>query len=262
MKPRLPLGLRTKLCATSRLTVLALALVSALATTPAIGADRVGTGPDAYQVRGFDTYHGDHADRERKPFDWPAVVRGGQSFVMLKATQGTGFTDGWFARDLAGARSVDLIRSGYHYFTADKGGAAQADHFLGVLRREGFTGTQPGELPPVLDLEECERDGHRLRLAEVKAFVERVEKVSGTSPIVYTRRNFVDECLGGTKELSGHRVWLARYGSTPPRPLPGAEGWDFWQYTDRANVPGVGSEVDANVFHGDRAALRRLAHLG
>ncbi|MGW4893527.1 glycoside hydrolase family 25 protein [Kitasatospora sp. NPDC004240] len=257
---------RPRLRAALRAVTMAAALAASLGTTlfgPSVaGADPRAAGPDAYTVRGFDTYHGDHGERETRPFDWPAVARGGQSFVFLKATQGTDFTDPWFARDLAGARSVDLIRSGYHFFTADKGGAAQADHFVNVLRREGFTGTHPGELPPVLDLEQCERGGHRLKLAEVKAFLDRVERATGSAPLVYTRRTFVDECLGGTEALSGYRVWLARYGDTPPRPLPGGRGWDFWQYSDHRPVPGVGTKVDANVFHGDRAALRRLAHLG
>ncbi|MEU6238197.1 glycoside hydrolase family 25 protein [Kitasatospora sp. NPDC047058] len=246
-------------------TAVAAALVSALGTAalwPAAPAGATGAGPEAYAVRGIDSYHGDHGPKEDQAFDWKAIAGSGQSFAMLKATQGTGFTDGWFARDLAGARSAGLIRTGYHYFTADQDGAAQADHFLDVLHRENFTGTAPGELPPVLDLEQCEKAGHRLRLGQVKAFLQRVRQVTGADPIVYTRRNVVDECLGGTEELSGHAVWLARYGTTPPQPLPGGTGWDFWQYTDRASVPGTPGTVDASVFHGDPAALRRLAHQG
>ncbi|MFG3054029.1 glycoside hydrolase family 25 protein [Kitasatospora sp. NPDC048239] len=261
------LRLRTTLCTTLRAAAVAAVVAAAVGTTalgPATTADAAGTGTgqDRYRVRGIDTYHGNHGPQEKQAFDWPAIARSGQSFAMLKATQGTGFTDGWFARDLAGARSVDLIRSGYHYFTADQDGAAQADHFLDVLHREGFTGTHPGELPPVLDLEQCRSGGHRLQLGQVKAFIARVEQATGAAPIVYTRKGFVDDCLGGTKELSGHKVWLARYGDTPPEPLPGAAGWEFWQYTDHASVPGTAGGVDASVFHGDQAALRRLAHLG
>ncbi|WP_354644665.1 glycoside hydrolase family 25 protein [Kitasatospora camelliae] len=246
-------------------TAVAASVVSALgaaALGPAAPAGAAGAGPEAYAVRGIDSYHGDHGPKEDQAFDWKAIAGSGQSFVMLKATQGTGFTDGWFARDLAGARSVGLIHTGYHYFTADQDGTAQADHFLDVLHREHFSGTAPGELPPVLDLEQCEKAGHRLQLGQVKAFLQRVRQVTGTDPIVYTRRNIVDECLGGTRELSGHPVWLARYGTTPPQPLPGGTGWDFWQYTDRASVPGTPGRVDASVFHADRAALRRLAHQG
>ncbi|MFF7453419.1 glycoside hydrolase family 25 protein [Kitasatospora sp. NPDC008115] len=240
------------------------ALAAALAAPgPVTPAGAAGTGPDAYTVRGFDSSHHSHETRNGdKAFDWPAVARGGQSFVYLKATEGLTFDDGWFGRDLAGARSVGLVHGAYHFFKPDKDGAAQADHFVDVLRREGLTGSRPGELPPALDLEECGKDG-RIPLGQVKAFLQRVRQATGTEPVVYTRRNVVDDCLGGTKELSGYRSWLARYGSTEPRPLPGATGWDFWQYSERAEVPGTaGLPMDADVFHGDRAALRRLAHLG
>ncbi|MFE7559606.1 glycoside hydrolase family 25 protein [Kitasatospora sp. NPDC057500] len=242
--------------------------VAALAATlaapgPVTPAGAAGTGPDAYTVRGFDSSHHSHETRNGdKAFDWPAVAGGGQSFVYLKATEGLTFDDGWFGRDLAGARSVGLVHGGYHFFEPDKDGAAQADHFVDVLRREGLTGGGPGELPPALDLEECGKDG-RIPLGQVKAFLQRVRQATGTEPVVYTRRDVVDDCLGGTEELSGYRSWLARYGSAEPRPLPGAAGWDFWQYSERAQVPGTaGLPMDADVFHGDRAALRRLAHLG
>ncbi|MBP0451010.1 glycoside hydrolase family 25 protein [Kitasatospora sp. RG8] len=243
-------------------TTAALAVtVVALGPVPPAGA--AGTGPDAYTVRGFDSSHHNHETKNGdKAYDWPAVVRGGQSFVYLKATEGLTFDDGWFGRDIAGARSVDLVHGAYHFFKPDKDGTAQADHFLDVLRREGLTGAGPGELPPALDLEECGKDG-RIPLGQVKAFLQRVRQVTGTAPVVYTRRNVVDECLGGTKDLAGHRSWLARYGTTAPQPLPGAAGWDFWQHSERAGVPGTaGLPMDADVFHGDLAALHRLAHVG
>ncbi|GHF83084.1 glycosyl hydrolase [Kitasatospora xanthocidica] len=241
-------------------TALALSALGATALGPAASAD---AGPQAYSVRGFDSSHHSHdTGHGDQAYDWPAIARGGQSFVYLKATDGLTFDDGWFTRDLAGARSVNLIHGAYHFFRPDSDGTAQADHFLDVTRRAGHTGTKAGELPPALDLEQCTRDGHRLQLAQVKAFLKRVEQATGTAPIVYTRRDIVDDCLGGTKELSGHHTWLARYGTTEPRPLPGATGWDFWQYSEQATVPGTaGHPMDADVFHGDRAALRRLAHL-
>ncbi|BAJ26648.1 MULTISPECIES: glycoside hydrolase family 25 protein [Kitasatospora] len=242
-------------------TACALALPGLL---PAAGTAGAAGGPQTYQVRGFDSSHHNHETKDAgdRPYDWPAVVRGGQDFVYLKATDGRTGRDGWFSRDLAGARTAGLIHGAYHYFQAGQDGAAQAEHFLDTLHAAGHTGAKPGELPPALDLEECERDGHRLEIAQVKAFLQRVERATGSAPVVYTRRDVVDDCLGGTKDLSAHPAWLARYSTTEPRPLPGATGWDFWQYSEQTKVPGTaGLPMDADVFHGDRAALRRLAHL-
>ncbi|MGW7448031.1 glycoside hydrolase family 25 protein [Kitasatospora sp. NPDC054795] len=258
-RPRIRTALRTALVAA--LTALVAAAPTALA--PAADADAAG-GPQAYAVHGFDSSHHNHeTDHGEQAYDWPAIARGGQSFVYLKATEGLTFDDGWFTRDLAGARSVNLAHGAYHYFKPDKDGAAQADHFLDVLRRAGHSGGRAGELPPAVDVEECGRDGHRLQLAQLKTFLQRVQQAAGTAPVLYTRRDIVDDCLGGTKDLSGHHAWLARYGTTEPRPLPGATGWDFWQHSQQARIPGTaGLPMDADVFHGDRAALRRLAHSG
>ncbi|MBD0676304.1 glycoside hydrolase family 25 protein [Streptomyces sp. CBMA156] len=260
-RPRTRTALRTAVVtALAALTVLAAAPAGLV---PAASADAAG-GPQTYAVHGFDSSHHSHeTEGGDRAYDWPAIVRGGRSFVYLKATEGLTFDDGWFTRDLAGARSVNLPHGAYHYFKADKEGAAQADHFLAALRRAGHTGGKPGELPPAVDVEECRHDGHPLRLDQLKAFLQRVRQATGTAPVLYTRRDIVDDCLGGTRDLAGHRAWLARYGTTEPRPLPGATGWDFWQHSEQARIPGTaGRPMDADVFHGDHAALRRLAHLG
>ncbi|MET8862809.1 GH25 family lysozyme [Nonomuraea sp. NPDC004580] len=120
-------------------------------------------------------------------FDWRAIVAG-QKFISIKATTGECSVDPWFARDLAGARSVDLIRTAYHYFTAGQDGASQADHFLRVTRAQGLSWRNAYEPPPVLDLEECIRDGKRLQLAEVQKFLARVTQVSGVQPTIYTQK--------------------------------------------------------------------------
>ncbi|MFI9787020.1 glycoside hydrolase family 25 protein [Kitasatospora sp. NPDC051984] len=239
-----------------------LALAAFGPAAPAAPADAAG-GPQTYTVRGFDSSHHNHETRNgEKAYDWPAIAHDGQQFVWLKATEGTGTVDNWFTRDLAGARSANLIHGAYHYFRPDQDGAAQADHFLDTLRGAGHTGTKPGELPPAVDVEACTRDGHRLQPAQLGAFLRRVEHATGSAPAVYTRRDIIDDCLGGTKDLAGHPSWLARYGTTEPRPLPGATTWDFWQHSDHAQLPGTaGLPMDADVFHGDPAALRRLAHL-
>ncbi|MFJ1796345.1 glycoside hydrolase family 25 protein [Kitasatospora griseola] len=246
-----------------RATVLAVAaLALALPTLGRATVADAADGPQAYAVHGFDSSHYNHeAKNGEQAYDWPAIVRGGQQFVYLKATEGTGTADRWFTPDLDGARSVHLIHGAYHYYRPDQDGAAQADHFLDALRAAGHTGGKPGELPPAVDIEECARDGHPLQPAQVEAFLQRVEHATGTAPAVYTRNDIADQCLRGVKDLAAHPGWLARWGGTEPRPLPGSTAWDFWQHSDHARIPGtVGHPMDADVFHGDRAALRRLAH--
>lgn len=213
---------------------------------------------DSYPVSGPDTSHHNHSDG--KAFDWSAIA-GSQKFISLKATQGTKFVDPWFARDLAGAKSVKLIRTAYHFFTAGEDGTAQADHFLRATGAQGLTGRGAYELPLALDLEECTRGGKQLQLIEVQKFLARVTQVTGVNPTIYTRKAFIDSCLGGTSALGTYRVWLARYNTVEPLPIPGGTGWSFWQYTDKAQVAGIPGAVDHNYFRLSYASLKRLAHV-
>ena len=125
-----------------------LAAVATVATaSPALAVDPGGN----YPVRGIDTSHYQHPNGST-PIDWNRVAAGGWKFAFVKATQGTSYTDEWFARDLAGAKQAGLPRAPYHFLEAGDG-AAQAQHFLQVANQAGYTGTQAGELPPALDLE-------------------------------------------------------------------------------------------------------------
>ncbi|GAA4950127.1 lysozyme [Nonomuraea thailandensis] len=223
---------------------------------------RATTGPGGYAVHGIDISGHNHPGEQ--PIDWRALAASGQKFVSIKATEGhrSKWVNPWFARDLAGARRVRLIRTAYHYFLHHQDGVAQADHFLSTVRGHGLDGTHPYELPLEVDVEGACGAEPAVLVKRVLAFIGRVESVTGVAPTVYTQRSFVDRCMAGSTALGRHRVRLARYGRTPPAPLPGATGWDFWQFTSSARVAGLPDhDVDENVFAGDLAALERLANL-
>ncbi|WP_202638129.1 glycoside hydrolase family 25 protein [Bailinhaonella thermotolerans] len=256
----MPIGDRRRVAATLALAAIPVLTPAVLApAAPAEARPFPARSPGDYTVFGPDTSRHNH--RNGLPFDWEEVVRSGQSFAIMKATQGTRYVDPWFARDIAGARRVGLIHGAYHYFTADAPGRAQADHFLRVLRRNGFTGTRAHQLPAEVDVEQCYANGRRLRLSEVTAFLNRIREVTGRHATLYTRKSFIDECLGGTTSLGRYRLHLARYGKASPEPVAGGRAWSFWQYTRRSYVPGIGFPTDHNVYHGTLSSLRRLANL-
>src|SRR5215217_9484458 len=79
--------------------------VSALfltAATPAFAATNP-TGPDVSRWQ-----HG-------SPLTWAAVKASGHSFAFVKATEGSGYTNPYFASDWAGTRNVGLMRGAYHF---------------------------------------------------------------------------------------------------------------------------------------------------
>ncbi|MFM9368570.1 GH25 family lysozyme [Streptomyces sp. Da 82-17] len=224
--------------------------------------------PSTYAVKGIDTSHHNH-DATGEPIDWKRVAES-NSFAFLKATQGTGYQDPWFARDLAAVSGTGMLRAPYHFFDPESttDGGAQADHFIRTARAAGYTGQQEGELPPVLDVETCP---DTFRAEQLTAFLDRVEAEFDVTPVVYTRASFVNECMSGDGGVfKGHPLWLARYesGANEPQDVPGAGAWSLWQYTETEEIPGLpgsGGAVgkgDRNVFRGTPDELRGLGRGG
>jgi GH25 family lysozyme M1 (1,4-beta-N-acetylmuramidase) len=186
----------------------------------------------------------------------------GASFVMLKASEGEHFTDPTYRARHAAARAAGLFVGAYHFArpTLDLGSATrQADHFLEVIGA-----LTPGDLPPVLDLEQT---GH-LRPGQVvhwsSMFLARVKARTGRTPILYTYSAFARDVLehdAGADVLGAYPLWLARYTRRTPKPPAPWDRWAFWQHTDRARVPGVDGRCDRNVTDLSPAGLARLAGL-
>ncbi|MCX4774995.1 GH25 family lysozyme [Streptomyces sp. NBC_01285] len=260
-----------------RLTALGVATASLtggalLATAPQSAA----APPRSYTVKGIDTSHHNH-DATGKPIDWKRVAQK-NAFTFLKATQGSRYKDRWFARDFKTVSATSLMRAPYHFFDpkSTRDGAAQADHFIRTVRAAGYSGTKPGELPPVLDVESVWVKGKEacpkaLRAGQLDIFLKRVKSAFKVTPIVYTRASFVNDCMAGKGQaFKGYPLWLARYGSgaREPQSVPGAGPWTFWQYTESERVPGVpgpkntAGTADRNVYRGTLAQLRAMANLG
>lgn len=193
--------------------------------------------PRGYLVHGIDVSH------HQGWIDWPTVGASGIDFAFLKATEGTTHVDRRFRQNRQRARDHVPVGA-YHYFSACRGGAEQADHFLALV-------PEPGELPAVLDVEadpRCNR-GDRLEGIEqqVGAWLDRVEDAHGTRPLLYSNRAFHDRHL---REVHADR-WIASYSRDP------GGDWVFWQYTSDGRVPGVVGPVDRNVYAGDALTLER-----
>src|SRR5579863_2257526 len=86
---------------------------------------------------------------------WTKVAHAGYRFAIAKATEATNFEDSTYAANRSGSEAAGLVFGAYHFArpsgsslaAVTKSAVAQADYFL------AFATPQPGELPPVLDLE-------------------------------------------------------------------------------------------------------------
>lgn len=197
------------------------------------------------RLRGADVSHYSGA------VDWDRVAEGGLDFVFLKASEGIDAPDPAFAAHWAEAKRVGIRRGAYHYFIAEDDGRQQAELFLSQLRLE------PGDLPPVVDVESLSSGTVEQLRSNLARFVSWVWAETGLSPVIYTGPNFWREHLGGG--YANHPLWIAETGVAEPTVPHDWRGWHFWQYSENGSVEGVEKDVDLSWFVGDRAALEALA---
>jgi lysozyme len=201
-----------------------------------------------YFVRGADIshYQGDIA--------WDLVKTSGLSFVYMKATEGSGYTDATFAQNWAGASDAGLSKGAYHFYDFCLGGAVQADHFISVVPAEA------GALPPTLDLERsssCSKMPSRAAfLKQLDIFVAKIHRAYGHSPILYVNGSIYAQYLKGATKP--YKIWIADTSHTAPS-VPDSGAWTMWQYDWHGAVAGIPGEVDLNVFNGTPLMLAQLA---
>lgn len=259
--------------------IAALVLTGTLATTLLAGSLATGVGPAAPPAQaatspsGVDVASWQHPGNA--PIDWAAVRASGQSFAFIKADEGPFgsragyYTNPYFHSDWAAAGAHGLYRGTYQYARPRyplSTAVEDARHFVataGPLRGAG-------DLPHVLDLEEHGGLPAPDLIAWTAAWLQEVERLSGRAPMIYTGRYFWQTHMADTHAFSGYRLWVASwyYGPAPQlEPPPGTRPtlfggwstWTFWQYTDRANVPGITSLADMNIYCCGAANLAALA---
>ena len=170
------------------------------------------------------------------------------SFVFIKATEGSDWLDGYFNRNFANAKRNDLIRGAYHFFVPGVSPRKQADYYLSIAQLE------PGDLPPVLDVEKIGNLTPAQLRRDVKIWLDTVEKEYQVKPIIYTGYKFKIDYLN-TPEFDVYPYWIAHYYVDK---LEYKGKWSFWQYTDRGRISGIKDFVDCNIFNGTVEELIQL----
>ncbi len=167
--------------------------------------------------------------------------------IINKATEGPGMTDKTFEQRLDPVRKAGFLYGAYHFLRPGNI-AAQVDHFFQV--------TDPDEnLLVALDHED-----QRVPLDDARDWLSRAHEKIGRWPVLYSGF-LIKQQLGNRKDamLSGCRLWLAHYSSTPTWPPNWSKPW-LHQYTGDGvgpgphNVPGItipGSDgIDINSYDG------------
>lgn len=184
----------------------------------------------------------------QETINWPKVKASGVEFAFVRISDGLYFDDPMFASNWASAKSSNVLRGAYQFFRPEQDPREQADVLIDALVGD------PGELPPVIDVEDegGQRPAEIARL--VKIWLARVRERLGVDAIVYTGPAFWRDSVGGADVE--RPLWIAHYTSACPQIPPPWTSWMFWQYTASGRVPGIYGPVDLDVFRGTLDELR------
>lgn len=211
-----------------------------------------------YQAFGIDiptnySIHGIDVSKYQEVIDWESVkqmnVEGVQiNFAFIKATEGLNDEDRYFKRNWRRTKDAGMTRGAYHFFLATKSGRQQAENFISTVE------LKPGDLPPVLDVEQTYGIPAAKLRERIKEWLVTVENYYGVKPIIYTYVDFYDAFL--KDEFDDYPLWIAHYlQKEKPRIY---RNWHFWQHNEQGRVNGIFYRVDFDVFNGDSTEFRNM----
>jgi len=195
-------------------------------------------------VSGYDGFDGSHFNG----YTEPCYRQSG--FVIVKATQGTGFTHGAYAR-IAQRVLADGKLLGFYHYAGGRRAEVEADYFYSRVRE--FV----GRATFWLDWEQGQNAAWG-STSWTRRFVEQFHALSGVWPGIYVQasaRSQVASCadvsalwVAGYPDLrSSWSVPSFRYGTSP------WGAYTIWQYTDS------GGHTDRDIYDGDAARWAALA---
>lgn len=177
-------------------------------------------------------------------------------FVIIKATEGVGFTDPQFHNFIGQALSLGKKTGVYHYARpyaqAFNTPQSEADWFVRTVQQ------YIGRVMLVLDWE-AER---KFDVQWAKAWLDRVYELTGVRPVFYSYESCVNQ-YDWSPVAKDHALWVARYLDYVPDsnydmsnagPKPRVKWWDkyiMWQWTSSGRLNGWGKNLDCDIFYGD-----------
>ncbi|MCC7074846.1 MAG: hypothetical protein IT383_26285 [Deltaproteobacteria bacterium] len=184
--------------------------------------------------------------------DWARVADDGVEFAFIRVSDGLTHVDTKFERNWAGAKDNGVLRGAYQFFRSNQDPIAQAELLI-----EKVGQLEPGDLPPVIDVESKDGQSASTIRRKVGQWLDHVEAALGVRPIVYTGPYFWRDQVGGA-DFDDHALWIAHYGTSCPYVPPTWTSWTFHQHSSSGRVRGVSGNVDMNLFNGTMNELLAL----
>lgn len=224
-----------------------IAIVPALALLAACssGPDNTCQSGDELRVcAGANTVKGVDVSYYQGSIDWSQAKGAGVKFAIARVSDGATFEDPKFAPNWSGMKAQGIIRGVYQFFRPGQDPIKQADLLVDTITK---LGTQPTDLPPVMDVETVDGQSTTTIRANMKKWLDRVEKRIGRKPIIYTAA-FMSSTIG--TGWTAYPLWVANYGVTCPSMPSDWTKWKIWQTSSTGKVAGIPGNVDMDVWNG------------
>lgn len=186
--------------------------------------------------------------------DVRAYARSGRTFLMLKATEGTGYR--WYGGDglHTEAHAAGLNVGRYGWLRPDADPVAQADYFVDAIKDL----VRPGDVA-MTDFEAtygAADPGDAARARQLRAFNTRIgNRLPHIDLWVYTGNWYLAGKPACQSEVRRWPVVMSDYSSYGDGQVPNPYRLNYVarQYTDRASFPGLAGTGDGNRFYSSAA---------
>lgn len=179
-------------------------------------------------------------------------------FVIVKATEGIGYTDPSFKKLYNTAKKAGRKLGVYHFArpTASNDPTKEADWFISQIQE------CIGEAILVLDWEA--ENQHNTSWA--KTWLDRVYSITGVKPLIYMSESVVNAHDWSAVAKANYGLWVAKYRDNAADynydmsnagSKPSVKHWNvlaMWQWTSSGRLDGFSGNLDCNEFYGDEKA--------
>ena len=181
-------------------------------------------------------------------------------FVIIKATEGNGYTDEMCDTFYQKAKSLGKKLGVYHFARPDLGNTPEAEADWFVKETLGYH----KEAMLILDWE----SGNLQDTTWARKWLDRVYSKTGVRPVIYMSAGVMRSANWGDVVAGDYGLWVANYGSNDGTAQDSVfdkyplKYWDFyalWQYTSVGRLNGYNGNLDLNYFSGDSSAWDKYA---
>jgi GH25 family lysozyme M1 (1,4-beta-N-acetylmuramidase) len=191
--------------------------------------------------------------------NWSSAWSHGARWAYVKATEGTGYTNPYFAQQYNGSYNIGMIRGAYHFARPNlSSGVTQANYFVdhgGGWSKDGKT------LPGAVDLENYPGGANCYGMSQstmrtwIGSFVNQYHSRTTRWPAIYVTASWWSSCVGSYNPWAASApLWVARWASSVGTLPYGWSFYSFWQWDDAGTFPG-----DQDVWNGTLARLKVMA---